>query len=300
MLRNVVLLLALQGLACGATANPSTCAFDSSLLQVKSALTLVDEPEPQRPAMTTLPNEGDLSPSEMQQFWADVDELQEGAMVASPDQQFESFPVDEALARLHVNTTRVTPELQGVWWLQDHPTMGPSLLTMYGADKVFEGNIDTDPPESGFVYASLIRSRGMAAPDTGANRSRLSWFRKKGLEFAFPRFNKSLVHGDHTYFNVHLDGIFRSHPIPAAIFEGWTFIRQVRWLAHPDAKTDPAQCFCSAIYSGENEITRNNFGSIAYKFHRVMDGTGANTPLWAKFKSEMNRRGITRMVTLVN
>lgn len=248
----------------------------------------------------TLPREGDMPAADLRKFWADLEELDEIPAVA-PTSGLASFPVNESLSQVAYNTSLVPDELQGIFWMKDHPTKGHALFSMIGGDKVFDGNVGLDQPGE-YVYASNIRPGYLAVIDTPANRSTLLWMRDKGLEFTFPKFksNHALFPGDASYFNTHLDGWFKKFPVPAAKAEGWKLWEQAKWELNPKRIHDPAAslCFCSVIYDGPDVLTRNNFGKFAYQFLRVVDGRGVPTRHWQDFKSLMASLNVTRFVKL--
>lgn len=240
--------------------------------------------------------------ADLQNFWAGLEDLRR-APVTAPTSGMASFPVDESLAQVDYNNSFVPPELQGIFWLKDHPTKGHALFSFIGGDKIFDGNVGLDRPGlPGYVYASNVRPGVFAVIDNPENRSALAWFRDHGLEFAFPKFgsNKSLKPGDASYFNTHLNVWYKKFPLPAAISEGWNFWEMTKWQVDPKRKDDPAAnlCFCSIIYDGPDELTRNNFGKFAYKFLRIVDGHGVPTRHWHDFKTLMASLNITRFVKL--
>lgn len=238
---------------------------------------------------------------DLQNFYADLETLR--APAVAPASGFTSFRVEESLDQVEHNNSLVPEELQGIFWLKDHPTKGHALFSFIGGDKIFDGNQGLDHPGSpGYVYASMVRRGTIAAIDNPGNRSALTWFHDHGLEFSFPKFgsNKSLKPGDASYFNTRLNTWFKKFPIPAAISEGWNFWDNAKWLVNPKRKSDPAAdlCFCSIIYDGPDQLTRNNFGKFAYYFLRVADGQGKPTRHWQDFKSLMANLNITHFVKL--
>jgi len=188
--------------------------------------------------------------------------------------------------------------MQGIWWNKNHPTQGHSLFSMIGGDAVFDGSSAVDQP--GYAYASFLQPRMIAVPDNVGNRSSIIKFHDLELEFAFSKFRGEVKPGDSSSFNVKLKTWFKKFPIPAAELEGYTAWQMSKWQVNPKKWADPAAglCFCSVIYEGPNEITRNNFGRFAYKIYRVADGNGSPTNHWFDFVAEMKGQAITRFVSL--
>lgn len=244
----------------------------------------------------TLPREGDLPDEELREFWTAMDTTTPRDLSDSPN--LVSWAVADTLSNMIVNNNLVAEHMQGIWWNKNHPTQGHSLFSMLGGDEVFDGSSAVDQP--GYTYASFLQPRMIAVPDDVGNRSDLMTYHDLELEFAFSKFRGDVKPGDSSSLNVKLKTFFKKFPIPAAKLEGWTLWDMNKWLVNPKKKTDPAAglCFCSVIYEGPNEISRNNFGKFAYKLYRIADGNGKPTNHWSQFVAEMKAQDITRLVAL--
>jgi len=245
-----------------------------------------------------LPQEGDLPDDEMRQFWTALDSL-ETPRNLSGSPNLVSWEVADSLSTMIWNNDILAEHMQGIWWNRNHPTQGHSLFSMIGGAEVFDGSSAVDQP--GYAYASMVQPLMIAVPNDDGNRSTLVSFNDLELEFAFSKFRGDVKPGDSSPFNVKLKTFFKSFPIPAAKLEGWTLHDMAKWQVNPKKWTDPAAglCFCSVVYEGPNEITRNNFGKFAYKILRVADGNGQPTNHWSDFKAEMKAQGITRFAGLL-
>lgn len=238
-----------------------------------------------------------MNASDLRQFQQGLEQLVSGEYV-SQTAGFTSFPVNEALSHMVVGKSG-PEEMQGIWWLKDHPTYGAMLSSFDWGTTTFHGNAGSDEP--GYVYASTVQPGTNAVPDNQGNRSQLGWLVDNGLAFSFSKWNRaSLYAGDASNFNTYLKGNYGKFPIPAAKAEGWTAWQQAKWVVNPKKLTDPAGllCFCNVVYEGQNVITRNNFGKFAYQFLRVVDGKGEVTPFWQEFKSAMASLHIDSFVAI--
>jgi len=254
-----------------------------------------DEEHPR--SWKALPQEGDLSDDELREFWTVLDRLETPPNL-SDSPNLVSWDVEDSLSTMIWKNDLLAENMQGIWWNKNHPTNGHGLFSMIGGTEVFDGSSAVDQP--GYAYASLVQPMMLGVPNDDGNRSNFVQFHDLELEFAFSKFRGEVKPGDSSSFNVKLRTFFKKFPIPAAKLEGWSLGKMAKWLVDPKKYSDPAAalCYCSVIYEGPNEITRNNFGEFAYKILRVADGNGQPTNYWSDFKAEMKAQGITRLAGL--
>eukprot|EP00327_Prymnesium_parvum_P017089 CAMPEP_0113256998 /NCGR_PEP_ID=MMETSP0008_2-20120614/15068_1 /TAXON_ID=97485 /ORGANISM="Prymnesium parvum" /LENGTH=507 /DNA_ID=CAMNT_0000105389 /DNA_START=7 /DNA_END=1530 /DNA_ORIENTATION=+ /assembly_acc=CAM_ASM_000153 len=244
-------------------------------------------------SLKTIPTTEDMSQRELTNYWNALNQIPSGA--AEGGQLTASFKTADIPSTINVNTTGVPPNLQGIWWWNEHPTIGQALFTFWGADKDFHGNAGVTPASTGYTYVSTVKPRALAVPNTKANRSKLAFLTSYELEFALPYFNDSTKPGAATPFNTHLDFPFRKFPLPAALLEGWDLNDQLKW--DPKESSDAAQCFCSMLMRPDGSIERHNFGRYAYSGYRLFDGKLKPTAHWPIFKAKMQQLGIDEFVT---
>lgn len=246
--------------------------------------------------MTRVPTEADLSAIEMEAFWGDIRAFDE-ANTTSSKTPTSTFATADVLKQFTFETQGLQEGLQGVWWMHQHPTFGEGVFSFRGADKDFKGNAGKDLRSSNFTYVSNLPG-ATAVPNNPKNVSKLVWLHEHGLEYSLPYFNSSTEVGAGSYLNVAMDGIYGIFPLPAAIVEGWSLVDMVKWEMHKGKSHDVARCFCSFYWTGPDQLTRNNFGRLAYSIFRIADGQGRPTRHHASFLDATAAAGITSLAVV--
>ena len=129
-------------------------------------------PAAERRSLKTLPTRADHTNAELHAYWTGIRQLRDQA--AEPD-GLASFPLEDAFKAMNVNDTGVPEAYAGLWWWENHPTLGNALFTLYGGEHPFAGNEGVDQPESGFTYLSLEKPGAFAVVNNSANASNLAW-----------------------------------------------------------------------------------------------------------------------------
>lgn len=188
-----------------------------------------------------MPTEKDMNASDLRRFHHGLEQMDGGEYV-SLTAGFTSFRVGEALSHMVVGKSG-PEEMQGIWWLKDHPTYGAMLSSFAWGTTEFHGNAGTDEP--GYVYAATAQPGTNAVPNNQGNKSQLGFLVDHELSFSFSKWNRAhLYPGDASNFNTYLKGHYGKFPVPAAKAEGWTAWEQTKWAVNPKKLKDPAGLLC--------------------------------------------------------
>lgn len=218
-----------------------------------------------------------------------------------PDYVFRSVDVSNFTQALPDNFTEYRHSLPsilgGVWCGDGHPSQ-LACFVVYPSDK-------EEMPDAVGLPAQGYRPGHVFFWDTPGARNTLEFFTQYDLEFTFPKFRM-----DNTN-NVSASSIwnymrrpFRTVPYPAAVLEGFPDsplqLIKMRSISgntfwDPANSADPAICFCSAHFDGEDLIVRNNFGNQAYTVTRVIDENGKKTSNYPKLAEWAAGRRLVRV-----
>eukprot|EP00747_Dinoflagellata_sp_TGD_P067943 gnl/TRDRNA2_/TRDRNA2_155503_c0_seq1.p1 gnl/TRDRNA2_/TRDRNA2_155503_c0~~gnl/TRDRNA2_/TRDRNA2_155503_c0_seq1.p1 ORF type:complete len:402 (+),score=60.72 gnl/TRDRNA2_/TRDRNA2_155503_c0_seq1:80-1285(+) len=198
----------------------------------------------------------------------------------------------KAMAPPDVNDPQLPVELRGVWCGAVHPSQ-LACFVPYATDMEFN--------ESGFGLPSQgFRVGKMFFWDSPGTRNTLEFFTRLAAEFQIPKFIDGVEPGLGSGFWTYSRPPFDYLPYPIAVYEGLPpghhnifTLRKTTGNAFwdPGTSDDPALCFCSLTYLGNDTIDRNNFGKFAYSVQRVLDGNLVETDKWPDFIAHANARG---------
>lgn len=205
-----------------------------------------------------------------------------------PDQAFTSVIASDLDQILPANFTKYAVEdiLRGVWCGPVHPSSLACFVT-YPSDKEHLPNAKGLPAQ-GFIPGHVFMW------DSPGERNTLEFFTRYDTEFQFPRWAKKDVNnGSASAIWTSARRPFDIIPYPVAVYEGFPNsplqMFRMRKLGgfgwDPETSQDPALCFCSAHFAGDDVIVRNNFGKESYRVYRVIDGDGKKTRFWPELQT---------------
>jgi hypothetical protein len=200
-----------------------------------------------------------------------------------PDFAFTSVDISNISQALPANFTKysVPDLLRGVWCGPDHPS-GLACFVTYDTDKEHMPDLK-GLPSQGFRPGHVLFW------DTPGNRNTLEFFTRYDLEFEFPKWAENLTNRSVSSIWTYARRPFTQVPFPVAVYEGFPdnplMLHKMTSLGgrafwDPNTSEDPAICFCSAHFDGNDVIVRNNFGKELYRVYRVIDQDGQKTKYW--------------------
>jgi len=207
-----------------------------------------------------------------------------------PDEAFRTFSVYELLTNPPAGFADpdLSELLQGIWCGPRHPS---DLACFFPYASRLEAVNGVGIPSQGGLPGKMLFW------DSPGTRNTLEFFTRYSVEFQIPKWAEGVEPGKGSGFWTYMRGVFGLIPYPAAVYEGLPRghhnlvpMRKISGNALWDPKhsSDPALCFCSITYEGDNVIRRNNFGRLAYHVYRVIDEHGRPTEYaqnlteWAK------------------
>jgi hypothetical protein len=205
-----------------------------------------------------------------------------------PDSLFTSVALANLTDALPSNFTKyaVPGMLRGVWCGPTHPS-DLACFVPYPSDKEHLPKAKGLPAQ-GFTPGHIFMW------DSPGARNTLEFFTRFDTEFQFPKFAENLTNTTGSAIWNSARRPFEQIPFPVAVYEGFPNnflqLRRIRAVSgdlfwDADVADDPALCFCSAHFEGENVLVRNNFGRLAYRVYRVIDENGKKTAYWPQLES---------------
>lgn len=219
-----------------------------------------------------------------------------------PESEFVAFDPATLEAQLPSNfsDSQLPEKLRGVWCGPVHP-FELACFIPYASELQRRGGVGI--PAQGFKPGRVFFW------DSPGARNTLEFFTRLGAEFQFPRWSLGVSEGNNgSGIWTYAHPPFTDLPYPLAVYEGLprnhhqTYatrrpknfgLFRVFWDA--GLSKDPALCFCSVLYLGDDVIQRNNFGFLAYNLYRVIDGDGRRTSRWPRFEAEAAGRQLVKL-----
>jgi len=196
-----------------------------------------------------------------------------------PEETFRTFTANDLLTKPPPGFA--DPDLplvlQGIWCGPVHPS---DLACFFPYASRLEKVNGVGIPSQGGLPGKMLFW------DSPGARNTLEFFTRYSVEFQIPKWATGVLPGKGSGFWTYMKGVFGIIPYPAAVYEGLPRghhnligMRKISGNAlwDPAHSSDPALCFCSITYEGNDVIRRNNFGKLAYYVYRVVDGNGFPT-----------------------